>query len=86
MNPAAWYAARLQAKQTVDRELWRRHTEYLEKFLKRASHGEEAKRLDIAGRLAGARRMLAEVEAANYAQKLSGTLGAEPMEAYVAAG
>ncbi|MBP9902356.1 MAG: hypothetical protein KBH45_12905, partial [Verrucomicrobia bacterium] len=77
-----WYAGRLKAKQAIDRALWRRHTEYLDKFLKRASHANEAERLGIAVRLAGARRMLAEVEGANYWQTLYGTLGAEPIEAY----
>ena len=43
-----WYAARLAAKQKIDRQLWRRHVEYLDKFLKRASHADEAARLGIA--------------------------------------
>ena len=81
-----WYAARLKAKQAVDRGLWRRHVEYLDKFLKRASHVNEAERLGIAGRLAGARQRLTEVEAADYWKTLSGTLGAEPVEAYSVAG
>ncbi len=79
MIASDWYAARLKAKQTVDRDLWRRHAEYLEKFLKRASHAREAERLGIAGRLAAARKLLTEVEAADYWQTLSGTVGAEPM-------
>ena len=32
----------LKAKQAVDRQLWRRHVDYLDKFLKRASHADEA--------------------------------------------
>ena len=80
-----WYARRLQAKQAVDRGLWRRHVEYLDKFLKRGSHADEAQRLGIAARLAAARQMLVTVEAADYWQTLSGTLGAEPMEAYLTA-
>ncbi len=78
-----WYAARLKAKQTVDRKLWRRHVEYLDKFSKRASHADEATRLGIAGRLTCARKTLEEVESPSYVQKLSGTLGAEPIEAYL---
>ena len=38
-----WYAGRLAAKQRIDRKLWRRHVEYLDKFLKRASHAEKTK-------------------------------------------
>src|ERR1019366_8674920 len=53
-----WYAARLTAKQSVDRDLWRRHVEYLTKFMKRASHADEAERLGIAGRLSRARKTL----------------------------
>jgi len=78
-----WYAARLKAKQTVDRKLWRRHVEYLDKFSKRASHADEAARLGIASRLARARKTLEEVESPAYVQKLAGTLGAEPIEAYL---
>src|SRR6185295_13472516 len=74
-----WYAARLKAKQTVDRKLWRRHVEYLDKFLKRPSHADEAERLQILDRLIHARKTLEEVEAADYWRKLSGTLGAEPV-------
>ncbi len=81
-----WYAARLKAKQVVDQGLWRRHVEYLDKFLKRASHANEAERLGIADRLAGARQGLAEVEADDYWRTLSGTLGAEPLQAYLASG
>ncbi len=74
-----WYAARLKAKQALDCRLWRRHAEYLDKFLKRPSHGDEAVRLGIAARLAHARQKFSEVEAADYRQQLAGTLGAEPI-------
>ncbi len=77
-----WYAARLAAKQKLDRRLWRQHVEYLDRFLKRASHADEAARLGIAGRLSRARKTLEEVEAPAYLEALRGTLGAEPIEAY----
>ncbi len=77
-----WYAARLNAKQTVDRHLWKRHVEYLDKFLKRASHADEAERLHIADRLVQARKKLGEVETADYWKSLTGTLGAEPIASY----
>src|SRR5260370_40117901 len=35
-----WYAARLKAKQSVDRKLCRRHVEYHDKFSKRESHDD----------------------------------------------
>lgn len=78
-----WYAARLKAKQAVDCKLWKRHVEYLDKFQKRPTHADEAARLDIAKRLKHARTMLATVESATYLESLSGTLGAEPIEAYL---
>ena len=78
-----WYAARLKAKQGIDRKLWRRHVEYLDKFQKRVSHADEATRLGIATRLERARRTLSEAESPEYLQKLTGTLGAEPIEAYL---
>jgi len=49
---------------------------------KKGSHSEEATRLESRppGR---ARKQLEEVESAAYAEKLRGTLGAEPIEAYL---
>ena len=61
---------------------WKRHVEYLDKFLKRASHADEAERLHIADRLVHARKKLSEVEAADYWKTLTGTLGAEPIGSY----
>jgi len=78
-----WYAARLAAKQKLDRKLWRRHIEYLDKFLKRPSHADEAERLDILGRLTKARKTLEKVESPAYLEFLRGTIGAEPIEAYL---
>ena len=78
-----WYAARLAAKQKFDRKLWRQRVEYLDKFLKRASYAEEAKRLGVAGRLAGARKMLERVGSPAYLEFLRGTIGAEPIEGYL---
>lgn len=80
-----WYAARLQAKQAGDRQLWRRHIEYLDKFQKRASHASEAVRLGVPHRLVRARKHLEEVESAAYLAALKGTIGAEPVTAYAAA-
>jgi hypothetical protein len=77
-----WYAARLAAKQRVDRKLWKRHVEYLNAFLHRPSHADVAEKMGIASRLARARETLKRVESPEYLRKLSGTLGAEPVENY----
>ena len=52
---------------------------YLERFLKKTSHADEAARLDIAGRLARSYKVLEAVEQPAYLDQLRGTLGAEPL-------
>lgn len=78
-----WYAARLAAKQKIDGLLWQKHVRYLDKFLKRASHADEAARLFVAERLEQARKTLAEVDSPNYLKKLRGTSGVEPAETFL---
>ncbi|HUA36836.1 MAG TPA: hypothetical protein VMA35_00395 [Candidatus Sulfopaludibacter sp.] len=78
-----WYGARLAAKQKIDQRLWRRHVDYLDRFLKRTSHADEAARLGIAERLSRARQTLEQVESPAYRETLCGTLGAEPIENYL---
>ena len=77
-----WYAARLAAKQRVDRDLWRRHVEYLNSFLRRPSHVDVSEKMRIADRLSRARKTLEQVDSPEYLKKLTGTLGAEPIENY----
>ena len=81
-----WYAARLDAKQQIDRALWRRHVDYLNSFLRRPSHADVAEKLDVAARLTRARKTLEQVESPDYLRQLAGTLGAEPIEHYATAG
>jgi hypothetical protein len=78
-----WYAARLAAKQKVDRALWKRHVECLNQFLRRPNYTDVAEELHIAERLTAARKMLEAVEAPDFLNSLSGTLGAEPITAYL---
>jgi len=78
-----WYAARLVAKQKLDRKLWRRNIEYLDKFLKRPSHADEADRLGIAHQLECARKTAGQVDSPAYLESLRGTIGVEPIEAYL---
>jgi len=77
-----WFAARLEAKQKVDRTLWRRHCDYLHNFTRRPNHVDVSAQLGIPARLVAARKILEGVEAPAYLEKLAGTIGAEPMEAY----
>jgi hypothetical protein len=80
---SAWYAARLVAKQKIDRTLWKRHVEYLNAFLRRPNYTDVAENMRIAERLSAARKTFEAVESAEYPKKLTGTLGAEPIEAYL---
>ncbi len=73
-----WYQERLAAKQRIDIAAWRRHCNYLSKFLGKANYSEEASRLGISNRLEAARHMLARVQSPLYLEELVGTLGAEP--------
>jgi len=81
---SSWYAARLAAKQKIDRSLWRRHIEQLTGFLKRPNYTDLAEEMKIPDRLISARKMLAVVESPEYLQQLSGTIGAEPIGNYTA--
>jgi hypothetical protein len=86
---SAWYRRRLAVKQERDTALWQRHVAALEVFLARRSHQDEARRLDLAGRLERARAQLAAVQAPDYLEQLQGTIGADPMgkgEVVMAAG
>jgi hypothetical protein len=80
-----WYAARLAAKQKTDIRLWRRHVEYLNQFLRKPSHEDVAENLGVAARLGRTRKTLEEIGSPEYLRKLSGTLGAEPVGAYLTA-
>jgi hypothetical protein len=77
-----WYAARLAARQKIDRALWKRHVECLNQFLRRPNYTDVAETLHIAERLTAARKTLETVESPDYLKKLVGTIGAEPIEAY----
>ena len=78
-----WFAARLAAKQKIDRALWRRHCDYLNSFIRRPSHADVAEQIGIPARLIQARKTLETVEAPGYLEQLAGTIGAEPIEAYL---
>jgi hypothetical protein len=80
---SGWYAARLAAKQAIDTRLWHRHVEFLNQFLRKPSHDDVAQDLGVADRLKHARKVLEAVESPDYLKKLSGTLGAEPIAAYL---
>ncbi|MEY3479349.1 MAG: hypothetical protein RIQ71_124 [Verrucomicrobiota bacterium] len=73
-----WYRRRLEAKKLVDANLWERHADYLEKFLKNPNYSAEADRLGLRARLDQAWANLREVRSPDYVESLRGTTGAEP--------
>ena len=75
-----WYKKRLVVKQERDIALWKRHIDYLQTFLDRESHADEARRLHIAEQLNIANKKLKQVSDPAYLEELVGTLGADPME------
>jgi hypothetical protein len=74
-----WYQQRLDSKQSIENGLWKRHISYLEAYLDRPSFADTIVRLDLNGRLAHARKRLAEVQSPSYREKLNGTLGVQPL-------
>jgi hypothetical protein len=73
-----WYAARLRAKQRIDRQRWQTHIRYVEKFANSPAYADEVDRLGIRDRLSYARVMLEQTKRVEYLQQLIGTTGAEP--------
>lgn len=78
-----WYRARLKERQNVESKLWARHIRYLEKFLKRKTHEDEAQRLGISARLDLAIKALKEVESNRYLERICGSIGTQPIGQFV---
>ncbi len=75
---SSWYAARLDAKQRSDEQLWSRHVESLDLFLDQRHYADIAQRLGIRERLVRAQAQLQRVTSAEYRKVLTGTLGVQP--------
>ncbi len=73
-----WYHARLEAMQSAERRLWRRHIVYLEQALSRDAHDTPGLRLELDRRREVARRELERVTSGGYLDSLVGTLGLDP--------
>jgi hypothetical protein len=76
---STWYKQRLEAKQKIEANLWKRHIAYLEAYLDRPSFADIVTRLDLQGRLDHARGKLQVVESPAYREKLDGTIGVQPL-------
>ncbi len=73
-----WYNARIDAKVASERELFRRHVDSLEAFLKREGYEREARRLGIESRLKRARARLKSLNGRQPHTLFDGTLGLDP--------
>jgi hypothetical protein len=74
-----WYRARLLTRQRRQQELWRRHLDYLDRFLADGARAKDAARLDLHRRRAYAAAQLQRVLNAACLKEWVGTLGADPM-------
>lgn len=74
-----WYKERLQIRQASESFLWKRHVQYLESFLRKISHQDEAERLQIHERLQSAKIRLQEVQSPSYLEHLHESLGSDPV-------
>jgi hypothetical protein len=85
MLASSWYNQRLDGRLALERNLWTRHVRYLERFLKRKTHVDEAQRLGINQRLQHAIRSLQQIESDSAFQRLHGTIGTQPIAPFLPA-
>jgi hypothetical protein len=73
-----WYRDRLLARQQVDHQLWKRHIEYLENYLRKSQAHDDELMVAIEDRLREAYQKFKRVSSPEYLKELDGTIGAEP--------
>ncbi len=74
-----WYKERLSLKQDKDIAFHKSQIEYIEAFKANKQNGLLVGEMDIEGRLAKAKEMLAHVGSKQYLNELVGTIGADPL-------
>jgi hypothetical protein len=74
-----WYQRRLQNRQDRDIARWKRHVEYLERWIENHPDSHAHARLNIPYRLAVARRQLILVQGGDHLNSLAGSTGADPL-------
>ncbi len=74
-----WYKERLELKQRRDAELWQRHVEDLDAFMRDGRHASLHNSLNMAKRLKTAQQKLARVQSVDYLNSLVGTIGSDPL-------
>ena len=78
-----WYQQRLEERRSVEQKLWTRHVRYLDRFLKRKTHVDEAQRMGIGDRMTQAIRSLEEIESESGLKRLRGTIGTQPIAPFL---
>jgi hypothetical protein len=78
-----WYQKRLEERRSVEQKLWTRHVRYLDRFLKRKTHVDEAQRMGISERMTQAIRSLEEIESESALKRLRGTIGTQPISPFL---
>lgn len=78
MESSDWYQERLDTKQKVDIELWKRHRRYLDTFLDRDINKGMGERIDEAGLRRRIERRLMTFQSPEYRNKLNGCIGVDP--------
>ena len=73
-----WYRERLVTQQAIDARQWKRHVHYLREFLSRPNPLSPALRREVTARLTQAQGQCEATESPEYADSLSGFLGADP--------
>jgi hypothetical protein len=76
---SGWYRERLETKQSRDRQLWRKHLEYVDRFRAEMCGSAAAVDLKLDRRARYAQEQLRRVSSPDYLEELRGTLGADPL-------
>ena len=72
-----WYKGRLLNRQSRDAALWKRHAEYLKKFVANPHNERVSGRMGIAGRITYVNAQLKRVQSDAYLDELNGCLGTD---------
>jgi hypothetical protein len=75
-----WYHDRLAIKQRRDVALWKRHLDYVNRFIVQHSRQQTFGAVDLQARRRLAEAELTRVRSPEYLEELVGTLGADPLQ------
>lgn len=79
MLSSDWYAERLDTRLEVEKNLWKRHLEYLEQFMGNPANGSVGEQMGLSQRLKSAKERLKQLAKPEYRESCKGTLGCQPL-------